>query len=118
MPVWILNLVIAFAIRQLAKFSKSIDWGKVKTDLAIRIADLVPGTFFDAEAIAGANMLLDGLAATLSATADIEAILKLLATDKFAEAMQALKDLLLKIWVPQIPDPVVQAKWQTALSAA
>ena len=97
---WALNLVIAFIMRQLAKFGQTIDWAKVKADLDERVRALVPGTWFDDEVVALVNMVLDRCAEVLAHGAAIEALLKLLADQKWDEALQALKALLLGGWVP------------------
>ena len=37
MPAWIISLVVGFVLRQIAKFSESTDWQKVKADVFTRI---------------------------------------------------------------------------------
>lgn len=43
----LLQLLLWFIQRQLAKFGSTIDWDKVKADAADRIAHLLPGDVFD-----------------------------------------------------------------------
>lgn len=97
---WAIGLVIAFVMRQLAKFQESIDWAKVKADLKPRIEALVPGTWFDDEVVALANMVIDRIAEVLAQGEVIEELLKLLADQKWDEALSLLKALVLGGWVP------------------
>lgn len=98
---WAISLAISFVMRQLAKFLESINWETVKVDLEKRIRDLVPGTWFDSEAVAAAMALVDAVAAVMSAQSEIEQILKHLADQKWQEAWEVLRDLILKQWQPQ-----------------
>lgn len=97
---WLINLVISFVLRQLAKFKNEIDWAKVRVDMSARIAAVIPGTWFDDEAVYVANALLDGVLLVLGQTADLERVLALLAASDWNGAFEALKDLLLKVWNP------------------
>jgi hypothetical protein len=97
---WIIQLAISFIIRQIAKFGKTIDWSQVKADLALRVEDLVPGKWLDPEAVALCNALVDAAASVLASTVEIEKVLTLLASEKWAEAAQAIKDLILGSWQP------------------
>lgn len=97
---WIVRLVLSFIMRQLDKFTHTIDWTKVKADLAVRVRDVVPGAWFDDEAVAAANALVDAVAAALAKKDQIEEILALLAAQDYAGALLKLKDLVLGGWVP------------------
>jgi len=97
---WIMTFLLSFVLRQLEKFQKSTDWNKVKADLKPRIEAIVPGKWFDAEAVAACFAIVDVVAAALSNSEDIEAILKLCAAEKWAEALVALRDLVLGAWSP------------------
>lgn len=97
---WAIGIVISFILRQLAKFQKTLDWAKVKADAEVRVRALVPGTWFDDEAVALVNMVIDRAAEVLSQGDAIEQLLKLLAEQKWTEALSMLKDLLLGGWVP------------------
>jgi hypothetical protein len=98
---WAIGIVIAFILRQLAKFQKTIEWDKVKSDLAVRVRALVPGTWFDDEAVALCNLVIDRAAEVLAQGDAVEKLLKMLADQKWVEALEALKDLLLGGWVPE-----------------
>jgi hypothetical protein len=103
MKAWIVQLAISFALRQLSKWQGKIDWNIVKADLAARVKDLVPGEFFDSEAVQMCLAVVDAVAAALSATEDLEKIIKFLVDQKFPEAWEALRDLILKVWQPVTP---------------
>lgn len=96
----LIGMVINFVLRQLDKFTHAIDWAKVKADLEPRIRDLVPGRFFDDEAVAACNRVIDLVAAALASQADIDAILHLLAAQDWAGAFAKLRDLVLHVWSP------------------
>jgi len=97
---WVIQMAISFVMRQLAKWQMNIDWAKVKADVAARVADIVPGTWFDAEAIAMAHAVIDAAAAALAATSDLEQIAKLVLDGKLNEAWQLLRKLILGNWAP------------------
>lgn len=98
---WLIALVVQFIMRQLEKFGHSIDWAKVKADLKTRVEALIPGTWFDAEAVAAVNAIVDAAAKAMASTHDIQMILDLIAAQKWPEAFDALKALLLKVWAPK-----------------
>ncbi len=97
---WMIQMVIGFAMRQLAKWQSRIDWAKVKADLAERVAALVPGEWLDAEAVSVCNAVIDAVAAALSSTEDLEKLVKLVVEQKFEEAWKVLRDLILSVWSP------------------
>ena len=97
---WLINIVISFVLRQLARFKGDIDWAKVRADMNVRVAALVPGTWFDNEACYVANALLDGVLVVLGSSAALERLLQLLATSDWNGAFEALKDLLSRVWIP------------------
>lgn len=111
----VIKLVVSFIMRQIEKFGHTIDWAKVKADLKPRIEAVVPGTWFDAEAVAAVFTVVDAAAKALSATGEIQKILDLLAAQKWAEALEALKTLLLSIWQPTGAKQVAYAKALAAL---
>lgn len=98
---WLVGVVIAFVLRQLAKFKDTVDWVKVKADLDLRVRALVPGTWFDDEAAAIVGLVMDRVIAVLSQGDQVKVILELLAAEQWAAALVALKDLLLGGWVPE-----------------
>lgn len=90
----VVNLVIAFIVRQVVKFGTSTDWSKVKADFDVRLRQLVPGTWFDDEAVCVANAVIDGAAAALSSPAELELVIRKAAAEDWAGAALALKALL------------------------
>ena len=96
---WAIGIVIAFIVRQIGKFGKTIDWTKVKADVDVRVRALVPGEWFDDEAVDLVNSVLDRAALVLTQEAAIEEVLKLAAAGKWSEAVEALKRLILDGWV-------------------
>jgi hypothetical protein len=97
---WIVSLIVSFILRQLDKFGANIDWAKVKADLEVRVRALVPGTWFDDEAVALVNFVLDRAAEVLAQKDAIEQVMKLLAAKDWQGALLVLKELLLGGWVP------------------
>jgi hypothetical protein len=96
----VLKIVITFILRQLAKFEKTVDWALVKADLSKRVADLLPGTWFDAEAVVAVHALVDAAHSAIAATGSIDAILQKLAAQDWQGAFDALRDLVVKVWKP------------------
>jgi hypothetical protein len=97
---WLIGMVVAFVLRQVAKFRDTIDWAKVKADLDARVTALVPGVFFDSEAVALVNALLDRIVMVLGDTADLQKILDALAASDWAGAYAALLVLIQHAWTP------------------
>jgi vacuolar-type H+-ATPase catalytic subunit A/Vma1 len=95
---WLINLAISFLVRQLAKFGKSINWQKVKEDLKTRTEALVPGSWFDDEAVALVFTVVDAAATVLASVSEIEKVLQLVAQEKWEEAIQTVKELILRSW--------------------
>lgn len=98
---WIINTAISFIIRQVVQFEAKTDFGKVKEDLAIRIADLVPGDFLDQDAVLLMNTLVDACERALETSKSLEAILLLAADKKYSEASERLRAYLAKSWRPE-----------------
>ena len=96
---WVISLVIAFVVRQISKYGKEIDWAKVKADAEIRIRALIPGEWFDDEAVMLVNAIIDRAAEVMLNAAAIEKIMTLAANGKWAEAFAELKKLLVDGWV-------------------
>lgn len=93
---WILSFAISFVMRQLAKFQKTLDWAKVKADLDARVRQLVPGSWLDDDAVNLCDALLQAAEKALGEEAAIEGVLKLIAAEKWAEAGDSLKAMVLK----------------------
>lgn len=96
----VLNMVIGFVLRQLAKFGKTIDWAKVKADADVRVRQLVPGTWFDDEAVALVNGAIDAVVVALGAEGAWDKLLHALANQDWDGALTALRELLAKVWHP------------------
>lgn len=101
---WIIGFVISFVLRQLEKWRDTVDWAKVKADLKPRIEQLVPGTWLDDSAVDLVFTLIDVVADVLKATGEIEAILNLVAEQKYQEAWEKLRDLILGNLQPSTPN--------------
>lgn len=104
----LLKIVISFVVRQLDKFHDSIDWAKVKADAQKRIADVLPGEFFDDEGKAVVVWVVDRLENVLGAEDRFKDLLKLIAEKKLGEAAELVKDILLGAAFP-VSAPVVPA---------
>lgn len=93
---WIVSIVISFVLRQVAKFKDQTDWAKVRADLETRVKDLVPGTWFDAEAVLVVDLVLEKIQVALGATDVLRDILEKVAAEDWQGALLLLKELLLK----------------------
>ena len=111
---WVISMVISFIMRQLAKWQLQIDWAKVKADLQARVAALIRGEWLDAEAVELVGAMVDAASSVLAASEELEKIVKLLADQKFQEAWEALRALILGQWVPSSP---VQEKAKKCIEA-
>lgn len=94
----VMSVVISFVMRQLQKFQTTIDWDQVQKDLDDRVRALVPGSWFDDEAVQYVNIALSAIKATLGQSDKIQSILTLLADQKTQDAIAALKALILASW--------------------
>lgn len=94
MQSWMISIVISFVLRQLAKFTTSLDWAKVAEDLDKRVRDLIPGKWLDDEGSSVALFAFNSIRAVLMAQDKIKPILELLAHQKYTEAALLLKKLL------------------------
>lgn len=104
---WLIQAAITFALRQLARWQGAIDWAKVKADMAVRVRELVPGALLDDMAVKLMESVVDMLAGVLSDQADLMKIVALMVDGKIAEAMAALKDLILEKFKSPVSDPLV-----------
>lgn len=101
---WIVTTAIGFVVRQLEKFGKDTDWAKVKADLGVRVEQLMPGTWFDDEARAISDAIIDACARGLGNAKTLGIILELVADGKYQEAGAKLREYLLKTWRPDATD--------------
>jgi len=58
-PAWLVQAMVTFVVRQLAKFFESSNFDKIREDLEIRLRDLIPGEMFDDAAIKMMDVILD-----------------------------------------------------------
>jgi methionyl-tRNA formyltransferase len=93
-----MGFVISFVLKQLEKFESKIDWEKVKADIDVRVRALVPGTWFDDEAVELANTVIDAIAKIMASSGQTKNILSLVANKKYSEAGKIIQDLVLKAW--------------------
>ena len=89
------KMVISFVLSQIEKFHDKIDWEQLEKDLDAKVRDLVPGSWFDDEAVAFVHTILSAFKAVLGQGDHIKPILQLLAQKKYEQALVALKELLL-----------------------
>jgi hypothetical protein len=97
MQTWVYGMVIAFIVRQIGKFGTDTKWGLVKKDLDVRVAAVVPGAYWDDEAVQGANAIVDAVAAALQDAADLQMIAEKIVAKDWAGALAALKVLVSKL---------------------
>lgn len=95
---WLSGFVVGFIIRQVEKFKKEVDWEILKADYAERVAALVPGKWFDDEAVRVSDHIIDAAQRALDNTKTQELILNLLVDKKYDEAAEKLRSYLLKSW--------------------
>ncbi len=91
----VISFVISFVLKQLEKFQDAIDWDKVRVDAEVRVRALVPGTWFDVEAVGLVDRVLLALKDVLGAGDELKKILQLLAKKDWPAAAEVLKGILL-----------------------
>lgn len=94
----VINLVISFVLKQIEKFGDRTDWVKLKHDAELRVRALIPGTWFDDEAAYAVKAAIHALQSLLDQTDRLKALLKLLAGQKYPDAVAMLKQLLIDLW--------------------
>lgn len=100
---WVTGIVITFVMRQLSKWQTGIDWAKVRADLEERVRALVPGEVFDQAAVDLVMGILDAVQSVLSASKELERIVKLAVDGKYQEAWVILRQLILDQMKPATP---------------
>lgn len=98
---WLINLGLGFAVRALAKWGAKIDFVKVKADLMIRVAKLIPGDFLDDEASALLGKIVDVLAALLQKE-ELEKVVAMAAAGQLKELISYLKQLVIDAYLPKV----------------
>ena len=94
MQSWLISIVISFVLRQIEKFNNTIDWKKVEADLDEKIRAIIPGKWFDDEAVALVNIVLATIKAVLLEKDHLKEILVLISEQKFSAAAQLLIKLI------------------------
>ncbi len=92
----IMNMVISFVLKQLMKFKDGIDFKKVTADIDAKVRDVVPGTWFDDEAVAFVHTIMGPLEAALSDSGKQAELLTLLSQEKWSDACDLLKGYALE----------------------
>lgn len=89
------KMMISFILSQIERFHDQIDWNMVEKEISEKVRELVPGGWFDDEAVKFVHIILVSFKTVLGQGNNIKPILELLALQKYDEAMNALKELLL-----------------------
>ena len=100
MFAFLMNLVVSFVVRQFLTFTGNINWATVKSDWAVRIAALIPGTFLDAAAIEICNGAIDCLALALNDQTGLQAIGEAVAAGDWAKVLSTLVGLIQRVEHP------------------
>lgn len=113
---WAINWAITFAVRQISKYGKDIDWKLVEQDAAVRARDFLPGTWFDDEGAAFVVAAIEGARFAMAQTVALERIGKLAAEGRWDQAISEIKSLILGMWVPTSPAAkktfaIMDAEW-------
>lgn len=117
LPVWIVNLIVTFLVRQWAKFGASIDFAKFEATMIERLTAILP-SWLDADGTAFVKALVEGAKAVVGNTAAIDNIIRLAAAEKWNEAGAAMAKLLIGAWVPTDPaGQQLHAQLQVAYAA-
>lgn len=112
MKNWLIGLILGFVLRQIDKFRNEMNWAKLKAEAASYVADLVPGTWLDAEAIKLTHALIDAGERALGDKENLEDIFQALSAKDWPVAIMELKDLILKGWQPDKDDAPAQFAYQ------
>lgn len=95
MPTWIVSAVIAFLLRQVAKFGTSTDWAKVKADAHARLAPVTPD-WAEPAAFELVDKAVDVCAYVLKDVADLQRLADKCVSGDFMGALAVLEELLTK----------------------
>lgn len=101
---WALHMVIVFVVGRIAKFGSQIKWAMVHQDFHQWIDKMVPWTWLEEPLSAFADAVIDACAKAVADTVDLQKIIELASAKKWAEAAEALKDLVLAIYKPTSED--------------
>lgn len=93
-----MSMAISFVLKQLDKFKGTIDWAKVEADLDERVRALIPGTWFDDDAVNFVNSIMDGVKYVLADDSKVKGLLQQLAAQDWAGAASTLRALVSGAW--------------------
>lgn len=88
------GVVVSFVVRQLGKFQHSVDWDKVMADADKRVRAIVPGTWFDDEAVGLVDAVIVRLKNALGEGDELKALMDRIAAGDYAGAVKALLAVL------------------------
>lgn len=92
---WIAQAAGIFAVRQVAKYGMSVNWSSVRSDVQIRVKQLIPGEMLDKAGADIAGEVVDKIQ-TLVTSGDALAQLVKFATDgNWAEAWEFIESATL-----------------------
>ena len=99
MQKYIIEMVIAFVLTQLARFKGSTDWAKLRAEVEVVVRASVPGEIFDNAAVSMCNAVIDGLQSALpNKPANLTSVAGLLDARKWDEAHAFVKSKLTSDW--------------------
>lgn len=93
-----MSMAISFVLKQLDRFKGAVDWDKVQKDLDDRVRAMIPGTWFDDDAVAFVNSILAGVRHVLGDSGNVQMILKDLAAQDWSGAANQLRALVSSAW--------------------
>ncbi len=106
---FVVNLIISFILKQISKVHDKIDWVALKAEVDAKVRDLVPGTWFDDEAVRLIDTILAACEQVLTSHDELKAILQLLAAEKYDDAGEKLKLLVLGSLHVDVPMEIMRA---------
>lgn len=112
----LIKAMISFIISQIEKFREGLDWDKVQKNMDAYVRNLVPGTWFDDQAVKMVDAVFLAMKKVIDQGDYIKQILQLLAEKKYAEAIELVKELVigavgdLSIELREVVPEKIQAK--------
>jgi hypothetical protein len=88
----IIDVVVEFVAEALTKFGTATDWEKVRKNLHVKVAAMVPGEIADAFVIACTDKVLDIIVVVVKNEVIFKAIMQDLADGKFKEVIAHIVD--------------------------
>jgi len=90
---YILEIVVVFFIRQLARYTEGLDFELFRKDLEERMRKVIPGECLDEIGVQFMNTILDGLVYLIS-NAELSGVVEALKNKDFALAIELVKNSL------------------------